>query len=107
MSPVARAICVAVVVLLTTFLLFALATGDAIGDQFHVWERVWGIYVWADAYSGFALFSLIIYAFERRLGLTIGLFLVTCCTGNMINAAWLLWRGPALFARIRGDAARA
>ena len=104
MSAVARATCLAVIVLLTAFLLYALAAGDVISDQFHVWERVWGVYVWADAYSGFALFSLIIYAFERRLGLTIALFLITCCTGNMINAAWLLWRGPALFARIRGAA---
>lgn len=102
MSGFARATCLAVVVGLTAFLFYAFATGDVLGDQFHVWERVWGIYVWADAYSGFALFALVIYAVERRLGLTLGLFLLTCCTGNMVNAAWLLWRGPALFRHLTG-----
>ena len=105
MNAFARTACVAVVVLLTAFLLYALATGQVLADQLHVWERVWGVYVWADAYSGFVLFSTLVYAFERRLGLTLGLFLVTCCTGNMVNAAWLLWRGPELYRRIKGRAA--
>jgi hypothetical protein len=105
-SPLARSVALSVVVLLTGFLLYAFATGEVIADQLHVWERVWGLYVWADAYSGFALFSLVIYAFERRLGLTLVLFLLTCCTGNMVNAAWMLWRGPELFRRITGSIAR-
>ena len=102
MNEFARAVCLAIVVLLTAFLFYAFATGQMVADPLHVWQRVWGVYVWADAYSGFALFSLVIYAFERRLGLTLALFLLTCCTGNMVNAAWLLWRGPALFRRIAG-----
>lgn len=76
-----------------------------IGDQLHVWQRVWDVYVWADAYSGFLLLSTLVYAFERRLGFTITMFVLTCCTGNIINAAWLLWRGPELYRRIKGAAA--
>jgi hypothetical protein len=101
MSSFARMVCLAIVAGLTAFLIYAFATGEVVADQLHVWQVVWGLYVWADAYSGFALFSLLIYAYERRLGLTILLFLVTCATGNMVNAAWLLWRGPDLFRRIR------
>ena len=101
MTRPARLICLAVVIGLSAFLVYAFATGAVVADQWHVWQVVWGIYVWADAYSGFLLFSLLIYAYERRLGLTIALFLITCATGNMVNAAWLLWRGPDLFRRIR------
>ncbi|MDT0508456.1 hypothetical protein [Novosphingobium sp. MMS21-SN21R] len=101
MSSFARMVCLAIVAGLTAFLLYAFATGEVMADQLHVWEVVWGLYVWADAYSGFLLFSLIIYTYERRLGFTIVLFLITCSTGNMVNAAWLLWRGPDLFRRIQ------
>lgn len=101
MSLFARSVCIAIVVGLTAFLGYAFATGEVVADQLHVWEVVWGLYVWADAYCGFLLFSLLIYAYERRLGLTVLLFLITCSTGNMVNAAWLLWRGPDLFRRIR------
>ena len=104
MSGVARAVCWAVLVPLTLFLLYAFATGRVVADQLHVWERVWGVYVWADAYAGFLLFSTLVHAFERRLGLTLGLLLLTCCAGNMVNAAWLLWRGPELYRRIKGAA---
>jgi hypothetical protein len=100
MKPIARLVCLVVLVGLTAFLLFAFATGRVVADQLHVWERVWGVYVWADAYSGFALFSLVIYAVERRIGLTLGLLLLTCCSGNMVNAAWLLWRGPTILRRL-------
>ena len=100
MNGFARAICWLVVIGLTGFLFYSFATGDVWGDQMHVWSVVWGLYVWADAYSGFALFSLLVYAYERRLGFTIAMFLITCSTGNMINAAWLLWRGPDLFRRL-------
>ena len=101
MNPFARAVCLAIVAGLTAFLAYAFATGQVVADQLHVWQVVWGVYVWADAYSGFLLFSTLIYAYERRLGLTLGLFLLTCSTGNMVNAAWLLWRGPDLYRRIR------
>lgn len=101
MSGFVRLVCLAIVVGLTGFLVYASATGQVVADQLHVWEVVWGVYVWADAYSGFLLFSLLIYAYERNLALTLALFFVTCASGNMINAAWLLWRGPDLFRRIR------
>ena len=104
MNEIARLTCVAIVAGLSAFLVFAFATGNVLADQLHVWQVVWGLYVWADAYSGFLLFSLLIYAYERRLGRTVALFLLTCATGNMVNAAWLLWRGPDLFRRIRGTA---
>lgn len=100
MSLFARAACAAILAGLTAFLLYAFATGRVWDDQMHVWSVVWGVYVWAATYSGFLLMSLIIYAYERRLGLVLILFLLTCWTGNMINAAWLLWRGPDLFRRI-------
>lgn len=100
MSGFARFVCIAIVAALTAFLIYSFATGDVLNDQLHVWSVVWGQYVWADAYSGFLLFALLIYAYERNLALTIGLFILTCCTGNMVNAAWLLWRGPDLFRRI-------
>ena len=100
MNPFARLVAIAIVVCLTALLFYSFATGQVVADQLHVWQVIWGIYVWADAYSGFLLFSLLIYAYERKLGLTIGLFLLTCSTGNMVNAAWLLWRGADLFRRI-------
>ena len=101
MNLFARLAALAVLIGLTACLIYAFATGNVMADQFHVWQVIWGIYVWADAYSGFLLFSTLIYAYERRLGFTIVLFLITCGTGNMINAAWLLWRGPDLYRRIR------
>lgn len=100
MSSFSRSACLAVVIGLTAFLVYAFVTGHVIDDQIHVWRVIWGRYVWADAYCGFLLMSLLIYAYERRLGLTLLLFVLTCCTGNMVNAAWLLWRGPDLFRRI-------
>lgn len=106
MSGFARGVCLAIVVGLTAFLIYCFATGDVLGDQLHVWSVVWGLYVWADAYSGFLLFALVIYAYERNLALTVVLFIITCWTGNMVNAAWLLWRGPDLFRRIAQPAAR-
>ena len=104
MSTFARLIASAIVVCLTALLIYSFATGQVMADQLHVWQVIWGIYVWADAYCGFILFSLLIYAYERKLGLTIALFLLACSTGNMVNAAWLLWRGTDLFRRI-GQAA--
>lgn len=101
MNGFARFAALAVVFGLTACLIYSFATGNVVADQLHVWSVIWGIYVWADAYSGFLLFSTLIYAYERRLGLTLGLFLLTCSTGNMVNAAWLLWRGPDLYHRIR------
>ena len=103
MNGFAKAVAGAIVLLLTALLFYAFAIGDVVGDQLHVWERIWGIYVWADAYSGFLLFSTLVYAFERRLGFTVAMFVLTCCTGNMINAAWLLWRGPEFYRRIKGS----
>ncbi len=100
MNSFARLSAILIVVCLTALLVYSYATGQVLADQLHVWQVIWGIYVWADAYSGFLLFSLLIYAYERKLGLTIGLFLLTCSTGNMVNAAWLLWRGADLFRRI-------
>ena len=100
MNTFARLAAILIVVCLTALLVYSYATGHVLADQLHVWQVIWGIYVWADAYSGFVLFSLLIYAYERKLGLTIGLFLLTCSTGNMVNAAWLLWRGADLFRRI-------
>lgn len=100
MSSFARIVATLIVVGLTALLLYSFATGQVLADQLHVWQVIWGIYVWADAYSGFTLFSLLIYAYERKLGLTIILFLLACSTGNMVNAAWLLWRGPDLFRRV-------
>ena len=101
MSAFARTTCLVIVVGLSAYLLYSFATGSVLADQLHVWRVVWGRYVWADAYSGFTLFALLVYAYERNLKLTLGLFLLACCTGNMVNAAWLLWRGPDLFNRIR------
>lgn len=101
MTAFARSACLTIVIGLTAFLFYAFATGQVVADQLHVWQVVWGLYVWADTYSGFVLFALLIYAYERNLALTITLFLITCSTGNMVNAAWLLWRGPDLFRRIR------
>lgn len=101
MTTFARLACLAIVTCLTAFLLYAFATGPVVAQQLHVWQVVWGVYVWADAYSGFLLFSLLIYSYERRLGFTIALFLITCASGNMVNAAWLLWRRPDLFRRIK------
>jgi len=101
MNGFARFAALLVVFGLTACLVYSFATGNVVADQLHVWSVIWGIYVWADAYSGFLLFSTLIYAYERRLGLTLGLFLLTCGTGNMVNAAWLLWRGPDLYRRIR------
>jgi hypothetical protein len=103
MNTFARLACLAIVVGLTAFLAYSFAAGSVVEDQLHVWSVVWGRYVWADAYSGFLLFALLIYAYERNLALTALLFIATCCTGNMVNAAWLLWRGPDLFRRVRGS----
>jgi hypothetical protein len=100
MNPFARSACLAIVVGLTAFLVYAFATGSVVGDQLHTWETVWGIYVWADAYSGFLIMATLIYAYERNFSLTLALFLLTCCTGNMVNAAWLLWRAPEIYQRI-------
>lgn len=100
MNGFARLAALAVVIGLTAFLICAFATGNVVADQLHVWSVVWGIYVWADAYSGFLLFATLVYAYERRLGFTIAMFLLTCGSGNMVNAAWLLWRGPDLYRRI-------
>lgn len=106
MSGFARGASMAVILGLTGFLIYCFAVGDVIPDQLHVWSVVWGQYVWADAYCGFLLFSLLIYSYERNLALVIILFIITCCTGNMVNAAWLLWRGPDLFRRIQGTSTR-
>lgn len=100
MSLFARLAAWGVVIGLTACLIFAFATGDVVADQLHVWQVIWGGYVWADAYCGFLLFSTLVYAYERRLGFTVAMFLLTCSTGNMVNAAWLLWRGPDLYRRI-------
>ena len=101
MSSFARTACLVILVCLTAYLGYSFATGSVWGDQMHVWQVVWGRYVWADAYSGFTLFALLIYAYERNWKLTLLLFILACSTGNMVNAAWLLWRGPDLFNRIR------
>ncbi len=103
MNAIQRAVCVVVIFGLTGFLLYAFATGDVIADQLYVWKSVWGVFVWADVYAGFALFSTIVHAFERRLGLTLALFLLACCAGNIVNAAWLLWRGPDLLRRFAAN----
>ena len=100
MSMFAKVAASAVLALLTAFYVYAWIAGDALQDSLHTWEVVWGVYVWADAYAGFLLMSTLIYAYERKLGLTLALFLLTCWTGNMVNAAWLLWRGPDIYRRI-------
>ena len=107
MNRFAKIICILIIVLLTIFMIYTLVTGHVIADQVHVWKVVWGVYVWADAYSGFLLMSTLIFAYERRIGLTLLLFLMACCTGNMVNAAWLLWRGPDLYRRITAHASLA
>jgi hypothetical protein len=100
MNLFARTACLAIVAGLTAFLVYAFATGSVVGDQLHTWETVWGVYVWADAYSGFLIMATLIYAYERNFGLALALFILTCCTGNMVNAAWLLWRAPDIYKRI-------
>ena len=79
-------------------------------------------------FSGWPLWSLIAVAVLAMTGLSIAsqadlvegvhsavratarssfaLFLLACCTGNMVYAAWLLWRGPALFRRLSESLAR-
>lgn len=100
MSAFAKVALISIVFLLSGLYIYAWAVGDALRDSLHTWEVVWGVYVWADAYSGFILMSTLIYAYERKLGLTLALFVLTCWTGNMVNAAWLLWRAPDIYRRI-------
>ncbi|MFD2580268.1 hypothetical protein ACFSTD_20170 [Novosphingobium colocasiae] len=42
MSAFARGLCLAIVLGLTGFLFYALATGRVLADQLHVWSVVWG-----------------------------------------------------------------
>lgn len=100
MNLFARTTCLAIIVGLTAFLIYAFATGSVVGDQLHTWETVWGIYVWADVYCGFLIMATLIYAYERNFSLTLALFLLTCSMGNMVTAAWLLWRAPDIYDRI-------
>lgn len=101
MKGPARAICLFIVVALTASLMDGFVTGRLVADQLYVWRVIWGRYVWADAYSGFLLFAMLIQAYERNVKLTVALFILTCLTGNMVNTAWLLWRCPDLLRRIR------
>ncbi|MCG5236616.1 hypothetical protein [Xanthobacter oligotrophicus] len=70
------------------------------GNAVYTWQVPWGIYVWLDVYYGFILMATLIYAYERHLGLTLLIFFIMCWTGNMIAAAWLLWRAPDIYDRI-------
>lgn len=100
MTAFARFICTAIVVGLTGFFLYALATGNVGGDASHTWQMVWGIYVSVDVYCGFLLIATLIYAYERKVGLTFLIFIVTCWTDKMVPTAWLLWRAPDIYRRI-------
>jgi hypothetical protein len=68
----------------------------------HVTANPWGIVTLVDLYVGFILFGLLIAAVEKRVLVPLGLTLLACLLGNLVFAAWLVWRLPALLARQGG-----
>lgn len=69
----------------------------------YVVANPWGIVTLIDLYVGFVLFGLLIAVIEKRVLVPLGLTLLACLLGNLVFAAWLVWRLPVLMARPAGQ----
>jgi hypothetical protein len=62
----------------------------------HVVANPWGVVTLVDLYAGFVLFGLLIAAIERRVLIPLALTLLAFGLGNLVFAAWLVWKLPRL-----------
>ena len=105
MTSFTRLLCIAVAAGMFAFMLYCFAQAPGIDAILASMGPLWGRFVWADVSVGFLLMATIVFAYERSAGLSILLLILMFALGNLTVALWLLWRGPDLYRRIRGDAA--
>lgn len=82
----------------------ALATGDVIEETKALLKMPWGRFVLADVLASFLLLSLFVQMIERRIWLSVALFIVAAVAlGSMTYAIWILLRCRVVFERMGLD----
>lgn len=98
-----RGILISLAVLFLMACIWAMVTGDFVGEFQQVAAMPWGKIALADVYFGFFLFAVIIFAFEPlMIGLPVVILLFIF--GNWVAAFWLALRLPKIIGKLRGVA---
>lgn len=61
----------------------------------------WGVVTFIDLYAGFFIGAVAIAWLEPKRWLGIALALSVFVLGNVVTAAWVVWRAPMIASRLR------
>ncbi len=78
--------------------------GGFIAELNRLMATEWGVVSLIDLYVGFVIATIVIVAFERRLWVGLAWAIPVFFLGNIVTAAWMALRLPALVARLRAGA---
>ena len=101
MSLTIRSLCLIVLIGMSMLLVYGAFFQNADGQVAASMVPFWGKFVWTDVTATFLLFATLVFAYERRLSVGVAMLILMNLFGAAIIAAWLLWRGPDLYRRIR------
>ncbi|WP_176590494.1 MULTISPECIES: hypothetical protein [Sphingobium] len=81
--------------------ILALATGDIVQETLSLVSMPWGRFVLSDVMASFLLLSVMVQLVERRLWLSLSLFLIAALAlGSMAYCFWMLLRFRIILARV-------
>lgn len=83
-------------------ILWASFTGAILAEGAAMLALPWGVVTFLDLYLGFILAATAMLVLEPVRPLGIVLALLVFVLGNVLTAAWLAWRAPLIWRRLRG-----
>jgi hypothetical protein len=86
--------------LLTAAIIWAFGRADFWASGAAILANPWGLVTLVDLYTGFIFTGVIIAAIERWKPWAFGMLLFSLVLGNVVYAAWGVWRGVEALNRL-------
>ncbi len=71
---------------------------NLLSEGARILEMPWGVVTLIDLYAGFIIFAAIVLVVEQNKLLAVAIALPVFVLGNVVMAAWAVWRLPRLAA---------
>ena len=98
-----RAIIIVSFIVLLGSIIYAGTQANLFDGFAEVGANPWGLVGLIDLYVGFIFFAIVIAAYEGPRPVTYVWVITLFLLGNLVAAAWLITRLPALIGRLRGN----
>ena len=85
---------------LTAAIIWALGKADFFASGAAIIANPWGLVTLIDLYAGFIFTGVIIAAIERWKPWAFALLVSSLVLGNVVYAAWAVWRGASELQRL-------